>query len=583
MRLRLVFGVVGRLVGPFAIAFLPPLLLALFVGDWAEAGVFAIAGVATLALGYALARAGTTHPVLRRAEALGVVTMTWLLVAACAAIPYLANSMAPEDALFEAVSGLTTTGATVLTNWDRSNAFFLWRAMTQWFGGLGVIALFVVVLPRLGIAGRQIFFFEASTAPAEAVSPSVRESARKLWVFYVGLTGLMIALLMLVGAGLYDAVIHTLTTMSAGGFSDCPTSIVIDGTPGYDFATPATHWVMIPFMFLSGASYPLFFAAYVQRRPTITLRDPEFRLYGAVTLIATAIIALTLMHDGAALEPALRDSAFQVTSLISSGGFASVDYELYWGPLVKGTLIVVMILGGCAGSAAGGAKQVRFLFVFKYLGRELTRTLHPRAVLPLRYRGQSIPNPVLRAVITLVFLYLLGYGLITLLLLLTGVPTTPGLSAEAATNEELLTAGSAAIACLSNVGPAFGPAGPMGGYADFSVVAKLLLTLAMLIGRLEIVTVLALLHPDVWRRMSFEAPRVRVAHDEGWVRLRHDDRDSEATLAPTASAPLTERAERPTDTPPTRTPTTGTPTTDAPGTPTEGDPPDAPPQAPESR
>lgn len=519
MRVPLVLGVVGRLVTPFALAFLPPLVLAIYStlfsmvpldsgldlprSDWREVATFALAMVGTAALGRWLTSLGVDRPVLRRGEALAVVPLTWSIVGACAAVPYIEAGLGPVDAMFESISGLTTTGATVLTQWDQSRAFFLWRAMTQWFGGLGVIALFVIVLPRLGIAGRQIFFFESSTAPSEAVSPSVRHGSRQLWIFYSALTALMALLLMLVaGCGPFTALVHSLTTLAAGGFSPNPTSI-----QGY--GSPAMEWVMVPFMFIGGASFPLLLSGILRRRPGAVLADPEFRLYAAVSGLAIVMITVWLAQDGTAVSKAVRDSAFQVASLISSAGFASVDYERDWSGAIKATLVVVMVLGGCAGSAAGGAKQVRFLLVGKFLGRELTRVLHPRAVLPLRHGQQIVPREVLRAIAVLTLLYLLGYAVLGSLVAWIGVGPhglPEGRSAAEISATELSTAYSASIACLSNVGPAFGPAGPMGGYAGFPMLSKLLLTLAMLIGRLEIVTVLALLHPDVWRNLRFSLP-----------------------------------------------------------------------------
>ncbi len=520
MRLALVFGVVGRILRPFALAFLPPFLLALrdglFDPDWAflldgeeikEAVKFAVTGVSTYVAGTLLVAGHDDDArVFRRSEALAVAAATWGLLGVFAAIPYLFAGLSPVDAIFEAISGLTTTGATILgpDMWEQSRAFFLWRAMTQWFGGLGVIALFVVVLPRLGIAGRQIFFAESSSAPGEAVSPSVRRSAAKLWIFYVGLTLLMVALLWWTmdgvtltsgkSAGIYEATIHSLTTLSAGGFSNDPNSIM--GMKD----SAAAEWVFIAFMFLAGASYPLMWIA-VTRNPLALLRDGEFRLYTLVALSSVTVLAFALAGDIPGVEH-IRNAAFQTTSLISSAGFASDDFNK-WDPGLKALLVVVMILGGCAGSAAGGAKEVRFLLVFKFIRREFSRVLHPRAVIPIRHGGERVDASVMRAIFLLVLLYLLGYVVVAIPVAVFGAdPAT-------STHIDLETSASAAVACLSNVGPAFGPAGPMGTYQDFHVLSKLWLTFAMLIGRLEIVTVLALFQWEVLKdiRWSAAAPR----------------------------------------------------------------------------
>lgn len=511
MRIGLVLGITGHLVQPFCLAYALPALLALrdglFTPDWehrvdrtelVEALNFSLTLASVYMLGSILSRGVERADVVRRSEALAVVVVTWGLVALFGGMPYVLAGMSLVDALFESVSGFTTTGATVLTDWNHSRAFFLWRAMSQWFGGLGVIALFVVVLPRLGIAGRQIFFAESSSAPGEAVSPSVRKSARRLWIFYTGLTGLQATLLSTVGGmPLYDGVVHAFTTLAAGGFSPNPSSVA-----GYQ--SVAAEWIITPFMFIAGASFPLLLLA-VTRRPFALWRDGEFRLYAGVTAGSSLLIA-ALLAGGIPGESELRRASFQVASLISSTGYASVDYErdALWTPGIKALLVVVMILGGCAGSAAGGAKQVRFLLVFRFLHRELKRVLHPRAVLPLRHGGEPVEDRVMWSVFSLVLLYLMGYVVLAIPVVLLGTREGAGGAAGAV---DLSTGFSASIACLSNVGPGFGIAGPMDSYADFHWLSKLLLAGGMFVGRLEIVTVLALFHPDVWRRVTWgQAP-----------------------------------------------------------------------------
>ncbi len=516
VRVALVLGVVGSLLRLFSLAFIPPILLAardaFFTLDWqfhvdsvsVTPLVFFVASmVLTLSLGSALASRVSRPPVFYRAEALAVAAGTWFGIGVVGAIPFVLFGLSPYDALFESVSGFTTTGATILTDFSAyPRPFFLWRAMSQWFGGLGVIALFVVVLPRLGIAGRQIFFAEASGAPSEAVSAQARGGARKLWMFYAGLTALQAALFMIFAEwGLFDAVVHSLTTLAAGGFSPNGESIM-----GY--ASPAAEWIFIPFMFIAGASYPLMFIACT-KRPLALFRDGEFLFYAAVTLITVGLLTLVLESDPTAAARAaqaaaavpdtgiaptlldnLRTAAFQITSLISSAGFASVDYE-FWSDKAKLILFAVMVLGGCAGSAAGGAKEVRFLLTLKFLMRELTRVLHPRAVLPLRYRGEALAPDIVRAVFTLVFLYLAGYFVVAVPIMLF-------------TDVDLVEGFGASVGCLSNVGPAFGRAGPMGSYAHYPDPIKAWLTFTMLLGRLEIVTMLALFHPHVWRNLAWK-------------------------------------------------------------------------------
>ncbi len=480
MRVILVIGVIGQLVRLFSLAFLPPTLQAMWDQDWAEFAFFAGPLFLTQAIGAAAQRMPQPRGAIERPEALAVVAGTWLTIAALGALPYAFSGLHPVDALFESMSGFTTTGATIITDFDaHGRAFYLWRAMTQWFGGLGVIALFVVVLPRLGIAGRQLFFAEASRAPGEAVSPSAQMASRRLWILYTLLTALLALCLFLAGMTGYDAVVHALTTLSAGGFSP-------DGQSIAGYSNPAVEWILILFMILSGTSFTLQYRVF-SGRPSAFLRDGEFLLYLLVTLAISLFVAIELSTTGLGLTE-LRVGLFQVSSLMSSTGFASEDFNL-WSDKARALLIVAMVFGGCAASACGGPKVIRWLLVFKHIAREIRRTLHPRAVIALRYKGATVADDVMRSVFMLVVLFLVGHFLCGVILVLLG--------------HDLVLGFSAALACMGNIGPAFGVAGPMGSYASFDIPSKLVLTFAMWVGRLEIVTVLALFHPDVIREIRF--------------------------------------------------------------------------------
>lgn len=479
MRLLLVSTIVGQILRLFSLAFLPPALLALIDQDAVSLLGFATAGGLSWGIG-TLAHARFVRPrIFYRAEALAVVAGTWLTISVVGAIPYLFEGLSIIDALFESMSGLTTTGATIFTHFDHPRSLFLWRSMTQWVGGLGVIALFVVVLPRLGIAGRQLFFTEASSAPGEAVSPQVRQAARYLWVLYTLMTVLCAALLLLAGLPLFDAICNSMTTLAAGGFSPSGTSIM-----GYQ--NPTAEWILVLFMFLAGASYPLQLKVYTGQLAGF-FRDGEFLFYLAINALCIGGLAVILELAGSAPQDALRMAAFQITSLGSSTGFASVDYNL-WADNAKALLVLIMLIGGCAGSAAGGPKCVRYLLLGRHILREFKQTLHPRAVLPLLYKGAPVPNAIMRAVVTLVGLYITGYLLVGLLLSIF--------------EADMITSFSAALACLGNIGPGFNVVGPMGNYASFSTAGKSILFVAMWVGRLEILSLLALLHPHVWKNLS---------------------------------------------------------------------------------
>ncbi|MFT6396928.1 MAG: trk system potassium uptake protein TrkH [Bradymonadia bacterium] len=482
MRVPVVAAVIGELLLYFGAAFGPPLVLAILDGEAQTAVGFATAMGIALALG-TVAHAAfrrRSELTLHRTEALAIVAGTWLVFGSIGTIPYMFCGLSFVDSLFESISGFTTTGATILTNFnDFDRAFFLWRAMTQWFGGLGVIALFVVVLPRLGIAGRQLFFAEASDAAADGPRPRVRAAAARLWVLYSALTALLVACLMLTGMDAFDAVCNSLTTLSAGGFS--PNGMSIAG-----YANPAAEWILIPFMLISGTSFTLLYRA-LTGSPMAPFKDAEFRVFYGVSIIGGLLVGW--VFSGGLDFESVRHGLFQSASVISSTGFASQDFEL-WNEQSKALLLVLMFIGGCAGSAAGGPKVVRLLIFGRYVTQSITRTIHPAAITPYKYQGKVMPGRVMRSVISLVVLYFVGYAALGATLVLMGV--------------EMETGFTAALACLGNIGPAYGVAGPMGSYASFSVPAKLTLTLAMWVGRLEIVTVLVLLHPDFWRNIRLK-------------------------------------------------------------------------------
>lgn len=483
MRLLLVFGVIFQLSRLFSIAFVPPALLALWDRNWGEFAFFAGPLLLSQVIGLSARALPAPAGAVQRPEALAVVAGTWMAVALLGALPYAFSGLSVVDAFFESMSGFTTTGATILADFSiHGRAFYLWRAMSQWFGGLGVIALFVVVLPRLGIAGRQLFFAEASRAPSEAVSPSAQLSARRLWILYTALTGVLAAGLYVAGMTPYDALVHSLTTLSAGGFSPNPSSLM-----GYQ--NPAAEWMLCLFMVLAGTSFTLQYRVFTGR-PLGFFKDGEFLLYGLVILVGTALVALSISTSALPTLDDLRSSLFQVTSLISSTGFASVDYNL-WNEKAKAVLILVMIVGGCAASACGGPKVIRWLLVIKHIAGELRRVIHPRAIILLRHKGAPVSDDIMRSVFMLVVLFLAGHFVLGMTLVFLG--------------HDLILAFTSALACFGNIGPAFDVAGPMGSYASFDDASKIVLALAMWIGRLEVVTVLALLHPDVLSRIRLRA------------------------------------------------------------------------------
>jgi trk system potassium uptake protein len=488
MRYSLVIYLCGVLVRVFGVMFLAPMAVAFYYAEYRDALGFAGAGVVTIALGQVMRLAGGTSAEeaverLRRVEGLAVVAAVWLIIAHLAALPYVWAGLGFIDALFESMSGLTTTGATTLRDFSSfGRGFFFWRALTQWLGGMGVIALFVAILPRLAIGGRELFFAEAHGPSEGNVSPQIRRTAALLWRLYAALTLLQVGALRLAGMSWFDAICHAMTTLSSGGFSPHPLSVA-------GFQNPAVEWIIIAFMLLAGANFALQYRALARRDARILVFDEEFRAYVGVVLVSTVLLVLALgIADG--LLPTARTALFQTLSILTTTGFASVDFQL-WSEQAKMVLLVLMFIGGCAGSASGGPKVVRHLVLARYTLRSLRRTLHPRAVLPVKLGGRVVPDEILQGVIVFFLFYLLVFSICTGILVALGADIVSGISGT--------------IACLGNIGPGFNQVGPMIHYEDLHPASRVTLTLAMWIGRLEVLTVLVVLRPEAWRSGQWSA------------------------------------------------------------------------------
>lgn len=479
MRLINAVHVAGRICRLFGAAFAAPAVVAAFYGEWTDVPGFLLGGAATSGLGQlAVAASRKADDDLRRIEALSVVAGVWLVLAFLCAIPYLWAGFGIVDALFESMSGITTTGATILTDFTApGRGLFFWRAMTQWVGGMGVITLVVAVLPRLAHGVHQLFLAEAPGPTAERLAPQIRKTAAALWRLYAGLTAAEAVALGLAGMSWYDAVCHAMTTLSAGGFSPHPRSI-----QGYDSA--AVEWIVCGFMLLAGANFAMQYRA-LAGRPRGLARDDEFRVYAVVLALATGALAFLLWRVEADGAP-LRRAVFQVLSILTTTGYATTDFEL-WTDQTKLVLLALMFIGGCAGSAAGGPKILRHLIAGRFTLCELRRTLHPRGVLPIKIGGRVVPDEVIRSVLVF-FVFFVFY----VLAFAVAAAVVVGFGAD------VETAVTAAAATLGNIGPGFGEVGPMASFGGLHPVSKVTLIAAMWIGRLEVVTVLALVRPEVW-------------------------------------------------------------------------------------
>ena len=476
MRVINVVQVAGRICRLFGAAFAAPAVVAAFYGEWTDVPGFVLGGVLSGGLGQVLITISRgADDDLRRIEALSVVSGVWLLFAVLCAVPYLWGGFGIIDALFEAMSGITATGATIVTDFDApGRGLFFWRAMTQWIGGMGVITLVVAVLPRLAVGVRQLFFAEAPGPTEEKLAPQIRKTAASLWRLYAGLTAAEAVALGFAGMPWFDAICHAMTTLAAGGFSPHAQSIM-----GYDSAL--IEWIICLFMFVAGANFALQYRALLGR-PGVLFRDDEFRAYTGLVALAAAALALLLWGLEGDDAP-VRRATFQVLSILTTTGYATTDFDL-WSDRTKLVLLAVMFIGGCAGSAAGGPKVLRHMLVGRFTLLELRRTLHPRGLLPLKLGGKVVPDEVIRSVLVFFLFYVLTFAICAAVII--------GFGAD------METAVTATTGTLGNIGPGFGGVGPMASYAGLHPVSRLTLTAAMWIGRLEVVTVLALLRPEVW-------------------------------------------------------------------------------------
>ena len=476
MNYRSIVYLLGRLLLVLSISLLVPAGVAVYFGG-AEVKAFLLA--ATIAALFGLLacrmfRAGL-HGSFGRRESFLLVTATWVMATVVGALPYvfIKGPGFLVDGLFESASGFTTTGASILDDVEgEPQALLLWRSLTQWLGGMGIIVLGIAVLPKLAVGGMELLGAEAPGPVAQKLTPRIARTAEALWGIYAGLTGLQCAILSLLGMKPLDALNHALTTMATGGFSTRSESV-----GAYGSAVEVVVWI---FMVLAGVNFALHFNLLRGKSPVTVAKDPEFRLYIGLILGATVLIAGDLLMHGERSDPleALRLGAFQTTTIISTTGFATADFD-GWPHFSRTLLFMLMFVGGCGGSTGGSVKVVRVLIVFKRLGVEIKRILQPRAVLPVRMGRQAIPDEVVATVTTFAVLFVALFAAGGLLLALTGLDPVSAFTASAT--------------CLGNIGPGFAEVGPTHSMSQLPTAAKLILMTLMIIGRLELFTVLVAL------------------------------------------------------------------------------------------
>lgn len=409
------------------------------------------------------------------------VTMVWIVFSLFGCLPYIFGHTIPcfANAFFETMSGFTTTGSTVVDRIEAlPHATLFWRSLTQWLGGLGIITLFIAILPSLGIEGRDLYVAETTGPTHSKSSFTFYSSARNMWTLYVSLTLLQTVLLMFGGMSFFDGICHSFTTMATGGFSTKQDSIAY-----WDSAY--IQYVILFFMFTAGTNFGLLCSVSKGYWKKL-LHDNEFQLYVWIILAATLIIACGLYWSGwGNAEKSFRDALFQVVTITTTTGFATADY-LLWTPLLSLILFLLMFLGSCAGSTAGGMKVIRVYLLFKNSFIELKRIIHPNGIIHVKCNGKSVHPNVMTGIMGFSILFAIIFVISSVIMALF--------------TEDIITACSAVITSMSNVGPGFGSLGPSCTFSHLNEFAKIFLALLMLVGRLEIFTVMVLFTKAFWKK-----------------------------------------------------------------------------------
>lgn len=414
-----------------------------------------------------------------------IVSIGWLAISLFGALPYLISGSLGDlsCALFESVSGLTTTGASVVNDIEAlPRGILFWRSLTQWLGGMGIIVLTVALLPLLGIGGVELFVAEAPGPTSDKIHPRITETARRLWLIYVGFTVLLMLILWALGMSFYDAINHALTTMATGGFSTKNASIAA-------FPSKAIQYTLTLFMFVAGINYTVIYFGLKTNFKRVWASD-EFKAYliGVLTLILLVTLSI-LLTTNLGPEQAFREAAFQLISVITTTGFVSADYTA-WTPALTLLFFILLFVGGCAGSTSGGIKVIRHVVLFKNTFLELKRLLHPRAILRIKVDNKIVSPKVLAHILVFLLLYLLIFivGSLVMAVILADF------------EQPMLSAIGAVATSLGNVGPSIGDLGPVDNFAAVPAVGKWLLVFFMLLGRLEFFTLLVLFTPFYWNK-----------------------------------------------------------------------------------
>ena len=484
MRLNYLAYTFSLVMKYFSIVLFFPVIIALWYKEYASIPPFLIAMATAIILAVVIKNSVSgvknikTVNDIKKSEGLTVVTFSWIFAGLFASIPYMFMGITPINSLFEGFSGITATGATAFkSTFAYPHALLFWRSFTQWLGGMGIIVLFIAVLPQLAIAGRQLFFAEAPGPTEEKFTPRIKSTAAALWKIYAGLTLLCFLLITNMGMGLFEGLCTSFSAMSGGGFSPNPNSLIGQGHN--------ILWTVTFFMFFAGVSFNLQHSAWTRFNPLVMFKNEEFRTYFSVVVIIALLLAFSLfanMHY--TFFDSLVHAFFNVTSLVSSTGFCSVDFAK-WDYTSKILLFAIMLFGSCAASAGGGLKVTRWLLIFKIMKSEMMKILHPKAVYNIKIGSYTVPKEILYQTLMFVSFY---FAFIVLSAFLVAI-----------IEKDTVIAVVGSVASVGNIGPGLGHViGPMGSFADLSVWTKTIFIIDMLAGRLELIPFLVLFQKDLW-------------------------------------------------------------------------------------
>ena len=483
MNIKFSLHIIGNFMKFLGLLMFVPAIVSLLYKEndvWA----FIISALFTSAFGFILelvTKPDENSRDIERKEGFLIAAMAWFAASLFGSIPYLIYGVfdQPIDAWFESVAGFTTTGATVLIDIEAlPKGMLFWRSFSQWLGGMGIIVLAIAILPRLAVGGMQLMGLEAPGPTTEKITPRIAETAKKLWGLYVLLSIVLVALLLFAGMPAYDSILQSLSTLSTGGFS--PKNLSVGS-----FNSPLIDAIITIFMFIAGTNFVLLYWSLRGNFKKIA-NNSEFKYYLFINLAVIAVVSAELWTTVyPSLFEALRFGSFQVVSISTGSGFTTANYDI-WPSFSKWFLLMLMFFGGCAGSTTGSIKIIRIMVLFKKGYQELHRIIYPRAVMPIRVNSKPISDEIVSSIASFFLIYLFIFFVSTLVVL-------------AAEDLPIITAISACAASIGNVGPGLGEVGPLGNYSELSSFTKIALSLLMIIGRLELYTILVIFTPTFWR------------------------------------------------------------------------------------